>query len=124
MPDVEVDYEAPDLAARIERLSLSDIDALPFGAIRLDAEGVIQFYSRTEARQSGFRGSPLGQNFFTIARCAGKYDLHAQITRALEEGRVDLEFALAGDYDDPTRELRVRVQSARQGGVWMFMQRD
>ena len=124
MPDAEVDYEAPDLAARIERLSEAAIDSLPFGVIRLDAEGIILFYSATEARQSGFRGSPLGQNFFDLARCAGKFDLHAQITRAQEEGAVDLEFALAGDYDDPARELRVRVQAARQGGVWMFMQRD
>ena len=124
MPDVEVDYEAPDLAARVEQLSQFDLDRLPFGVIRLDAEGVIQFYSETEARQSGYGSRPLGQNFFEISRCAGKSDFHAQIVRAQEEGHIDLEFALPGDFDDPTREVRVRVQSARQGGFWMFMQRD
>ena len=39
-------------------------------------------------------------------------------------GAVDLEFALAGDYDDATREVRARGQSAHQGGVWLFLQRD
>ncbi len=124
MPGDEVDYEAPDLAARIEQLSQYDIDKLPFGVIRLDLEGVIQFYSETEARQSGYGSRPLGKNFFVIARCAGKLDLHVLIARAQEAGPVDLEFALPGDYGDPKREVRVRVQSARQGGVWMFLQRD
>ena len=124
MPDVTVDFEAPDLAARIERLSQSQIDQLSFGAILLDTEGVVLFYSAAERRLSGYPGEPVGRNFFEIARCFGKVDLRAQIMRALEEGRVDLEFALAGDYDDATREMRARVQSARQGGVWLFLQRD
>jgi len=124
MPDVTVDFEAPDLAARVERLSQSQIDQLSFGAILLDAEGVVLFYSAAERRLSGYPGEAVGRNFFEIARCFGKVDLRAQIMRALEEGRVDLEFALAGDYDDATREMRARVQSARQGGVWLFLQRD
>lgn len=124
MPGHEVDYEAPDLAAHIEKLAPDDLDRLPFGVIRLDFEGAIQFYSATEARQSGYGSRPVGLNFFEISRCVGKNDFHAQIVRAQEEGNVDLEFALPGDYGDPKREVRVRVQSARQGGVWMFMQRD
>ena len=124
MPDVTVDFEAPYLAARIERLSQSQIHQLSFGAILLDAEGVVLFYSAAERRLSGYPGEAVGRNFFEIARCFGKVDLRAQIMRALEEGRVDLEFALAGDYDDATREMRARVQSARQGGVWLFLQRD
>ena len=124
MPDVDVDFDAPDLAARIERLSEAQIDGLPFGVVRLDPEGVILLYSVTEARQSGYGSQPVGLNFFEIGRCSSKNDVHAQIVRAQEEGHVDLEFALPGDYDDPARGVRLRVQSARQGGVWMFMQRD
>ena len=124
MPDVDIDFDAPDLAARIERLSESQIDRLPFGVVRLDAEGVILLYSATEARQSGYGSQPVGLNFFEIANCSSKNDVYSQIVRGQEEGHVDLEFALPGDYGDPSREVRIRVQSARQGGVWMFMQRD
>ena len=124
MPDIPVDFEAPDLAARVERLSPSQIDQLPFGAILLDGEGIVLFYSAAERRLSGYPGVAVGKNFFEIARCFGKVDLRAQIMRAQEVGAVDLEFALAGDYDDATREVRARVQSAHQGGVWLFLQRD
>ena len=44
--------------------------------------------------------------------------------RASEAGPVDLEFGWPGDYGDPDRELRIRVQSARPGGFWIFIERD
>ena len=124
MLDVDIDFDAPDLAARIEQLTAAQIDSLPFGVVRLDFEGIILLYSATEARQSGYGSQPVGLNFFEIARCAGKNDFHAQIVRAQEEGHVDLEFALPGDFSDASREVRLRVLSARDGGLWMFMQRD
>jgi photoactive yellow protein len=124
MPDAKVDFEAPDLAVRIERLSQHDLDQLPFGVILLDVQGIVQFYSTTEARQSGYGKLPLGENFFEVSRCAGKGDFRERITKAQEAGPVDLEFAFPGDYGDPTRQLRIRVQSARSRGVWLFIQRD
>jgi photoactive yellow protein len=119
-----IDFNASDIAERVERLSQFDLDALPFGVILLDPEGIVQFYSATEARQSGYGVSPLGQDFFTISRCAGRDDFRGRIVAAQEAGRVDLEFAWLGDFNDPTREMRIRVQSARSGGFWIFIERD
>ena len=124
MPDVTVDFDAPDLAARVNQLTPSQIDDLPFGAVLIDGEGTVLFFSAAEQRLSGYPGRPVGKSFFEIAPCFGKLDLHGHITRALEAGKVDLEFALTGDYNDATREVRARVQAACQGGVWLFMQRD
>lgn len=124
MAKATVDFNAQDLAARIEDLSQYDLDHLPFGVILLDREGTVLFYSATEARLSGYAGSPMGQNFFAVSRCAGKDDFRGRIMQAMEKGRVDLEFAWPGDYGDPTRELRIRVQSSRAGGLWLFIERD
>ena len=124
MADATVDYDAPDLAARIEQLSQDQIDHLPFGVVLLNAEGVVAFYSVTEKRQSGYDGAALGSKFFDIAPCVSKGDMRQRIAAAQEQGKVDLEFALAGDHGDRARGVRVRVLSARRGGVWLFMQRD
>lgn len=124
MPAAGIDFNAPDLAAHIERLPHDALDRLPFGVIQLDSEGTVLFYSATEARQSGYSGSPLGQNFFTVSRCAGMDELHRRIMRAHELGPVDLEFGWPGDYTDVDRELRIRVQSSRPGGFWLFIERD
>lgn len=124
MPDFDIDFDMPDLAARIEMLSEGQIDRLPFGVVRLDPEGIILFYNATEARLSGYGVSPLGQSFLTIARSPSKRDFQARIVAAQEAGAVDLEFAFPGEDIDQARDVRVSVQSARQGGVWVFMQRD
>jgi photoactive yellow protein len=119
-----IDFDAPDLAAHIEQLSQSDRDQLPFGVILLDRDGTVLFYSETEARQSGYGALPIGQNFFAVTRCMAGDDFRGRILGALEAGPVDLEFGWSGDFADPKRDLRIRVQSARQGGVWIMIERD
>ena len=124
MSAVNVDFNAPDLAARIEALSQHDLDNLPFGVVRLDREGTILFYSATEARLSGYGMAPLGKNFFSYGECVGVADLRQRIMSAMESGHVDLEFAWSTEKTDVQRDLRIRVQSARSGGVWLFFDRD
>jgi photoactive yellow protein len=124
MSAVDVDFNVPDLAARIEALSQYDLDNLPFGVVRLDREGTILFYSATEARLSGYGMEPLGKNFFSYGECVGVSDLRQSITSAMETGPVDLEFAWSTEKTDVKKDLRIRVQSARSGGVWMFFDRD
>lgn len=124
MASTTVDFDAPDLARRIEQLNQSELDRLPFGVILLDAQGVVLFYSETEARLSGYGARPLGQNFFTVARCMHGDEFRGRIMRAMEAGPVDFEFGWSGDFAAPRRDMRMRVQSSRQGGVWILIERD
>ena len=119
-----VDFDAPDLAARIEQLDDAERDALPFGVIHLDRDGTVLFYSATEASVSGYGMTPLGRNFFEVGRNPANPDLRARIMTAIESGPVDLEFGWTGDLADPKRDLRIRVQSAHDGGVWLCIERD
>jgi len=119
-----VDFNAPDLARRVEDLSQSELDALPFGVILIDRHGTVRFYSQTEARLSGYGALPLGRNLFELSACLGSDDFRGRIVEAMEAGTVDLEFGWQGDFADPKRDLRIRVQSAAQGGVWILVERD
>lgn len=122
----EVDFDMPDLARTVERLQPSEVDALPFGAIRLDARGDVTFYSAAEARLSGYGARPaLGRSFFSdIAPCMNTKDFHGRIERARAAGKFDLEFGWIGDFADRSRELQVRIQPAPDGGCWIFIRRD
>ena len=124
MATTTVDFNAPDLAHRIEQLTQSELDRLPFGVILLDRQGTVLFYSQTEARQSGYGELPLGRNLFEVSRCLESDDFRGRIMRAMEAGPVDIEFVWVGDFTEPKRDMRVRVQSARQGGVWIMIERD
>ena len=120
-----IDFNSPNLASRVEQMSQDELDRLPFGVILLDREGTVVFYSKTEGRLSGYAPrSPLGQNFYEVSRCMDSDDFRGRITRAMENGRVDLEIGWHVDFSDPNRDLRIRVQSCRNGGVWIFIDRD
>ena len=124
MADATIDFDAPDLARRAEAASQFELDNLPFGVILLDRAGTVLFYSATEARLSGYGEKPLGLNLFAISSCLGSDAFRGRIERAMDKGPVDLEIGWPGDYGDANRELRIRVQSSRNGGLWLFIERD
>ena len=120
-----IDFNTPNLATEVEKLPRTEIDALPFGAIRLDRDNRVVFYSKAEARLSGYGERPsIGKIFFTdIAPCMASSDFTGRIAAARDAGKLDIEFGWVGDFSDRSRELQVRVQSASDGGIWLFIKR-
>ena len=118
-------FDHPRLAHEIEGLATQAIDALPFGVIRLDPQGKVVYYSEAERRLSGSgQRERLGLDLFAqIAPCMDNPDYRGRIERARAAGTLDLEFFHIGDFEDRERELSVRVQSALDGGCWIFMRR-
>jgi photoactive yellow protein len=118
-------FETPHLAQCVERLPPDRINALPFGAIRLDQDNNVAFYNDTERRLSGYRKEVLNHKFFTeIAPCMNNPAFRGRIDRALAAGTLDIKFDQIGDFEDDTRLIRVRVQSASGGGCWIFLLRE
>jgi photoactive yellow protein len=125
-PGPAITFDMPGLAPAVEGLSPAEVDALPFGAIRLDADDRVVLYSAAEARLSGYGTRPaLGRAFFTeMAPCMDNPAFRGRIARASAAGRFDLEFGWIGDFADRARELQVRVLPASGGGCWIFIRRD
>jgi photoactive yellow protein len=118
-------FDSPQLAATVETLTPEEIDQLPFGVIGLDANDRIRVYNRTEAQNSGYRDRPArGRLFFEdVAPCLDNGYFKSRIERARRAGTLDISFAFIGDFADREREFKVRVQSATDGGCWIFHQR-
>lgn len=118
-------FGADDLARQLDSMTLEARDELAFGLVLLDREGKVRFYNRTEARQSGFgERRTVGREFFrSIAPCMDTEEIRGRITRALADGTFDLELGHTGDFEDPTRLLRVRAMSAAAGGTWLAILR-
>jgi len=125
MSEAVPEFDSPDLAARVTQMDADSVHRLPFGAIRLDRQGQVVFFSRREAEQSGFGARPaLGLHFFTtIAPCMDQEGIRQAVERAVETGDFDLEFDHVGDFDDRSRQIRVRALPDGAGGVWLFTQR-
>jgi photoactive yellow protein len=117
------DIDAPGLAAAIGALTPDQLNALPFGAIRLDAAANVLFYSDVERQQSGFRKETLGRAFFLeIAPCFGQGHYKRRIEQALASGKLDITFDHTADLPNGTQDvdLHVRVVSANGGGCWIL----
>lgn len=120
------DFNDPALARAVEQLTPDQIDNLPFGVIRLDPNGVVTLLNRTEAVESGYKSRPsLGLDFFLeVAPCMGRPEFRGRIEQARQHGQVDIEFGWVGDFSDINRAFQVRIQSANDGGLWIFNLRD
>lgn len=118
-------YDDADLARRVEALAPAEIDALPFGAIRVAADGQVSYYSRTEAQQSGRDLRPtVGLNFFIdVAPCMNTPLVRGRIERAMAAGTLNVRMRHVGDFADRGRTLELRALSAAGGGFWLFLRR-
>ena len=119
------DFHDPDLVSFVELAPPGTVHALPFGAIRLNHEGNVVFYSDAERRLSGYRKDAVSHSFFSeIAPCMNNPDFRGRIDKALQAGKLNITFSYIGDFEDPARQLDVRVQSATGGGCWIFIRRS
>jgi photoactive yellow protein len=121
-----IQFDDDQLARQLDAMGEAERHTLPFGVILLDAEGVVRFYSETEARLSG-RGQrrTVGLPFFQrIAPCMDTESFKGRIDAALRAGTLDIEIGHTGDFSDPSRRIRVRAMSAAGGGIWLAHDRS
>jgi photoactive yellow protein len=115
---------AAELQQELEQRSAPGLDALPFGVIRLNAQGKVVYLSRTEARQSGFHKHAEGLSFFTeLAPCMANPQFVARVEQARAASVLDVTFEQIGDFEDAERELCVRMLSASDRGIWVCLER-
>lgn len=114
-------FDAPNLAAALDAMSVEAIDELPFGVIGLDPHDKVRTYNRTEARLSGYKSRPaVGRTFFVdVAPCMNNGYFKGRIDQARQRGTLDVRFSFIGDFNDRQRELIVRALAAKDGGIWI-----
>jgi photoactive yellow protein len=120
------DFETKNLAEALEALTAEEIDQLPFGVIGTDPGGIVRVFSKAEAALSGYGSRPaLGKDFFTdIAPCMANSHFKGRIDKARAAGALSISFTFIGDFEDSDRELSIRVQSAKDGGIWIAIKRE
>jgi len=63
---VPAEFTSPDLFAWLEQASACDLDALPFGLITMDPDGIVTHYNLAESAASGLAPQRVvGRHFFT-----------------------------------------------------------
>ena len=119
-------FDQEDVQNVLARLSPEEVDQLAFGAIQLDASGVVLFYSRRESQITGRDPKDvIGKNFFTeVAPCTRRPEFHGRFQEGVEQGELSVIFDYTFDYKmNPTR-VRVHMKKALQGdSYWVLVSR-
>jgi chemotaxis family two-component system sensor kinase Cph1 len=133
MPEKEpprLDPEAPAFLRRLEtvkRMTPDELDALPFGVIKVDREGLVLAYNESEARLA--RRKPeevIGRNFFTqVAPCTNVREFAARFRDGVTRGKLHVTFPFVFTF--PNRPVNVMVTIAYESPdphAWIFVDQD
>lgn len=107
-------------------MTKEELDALPYGAIRLSPRGTILGYNAAEGRLTGrTRDRVLGRNFFSdVAPCTDVREFRGRFTELATESEKSLfhEFAFEFPFEPP---LMVNITLLRDRGdesIWVLVE--
>mgnify|MGYP006144729617 CR=1 FL=1 len=93
-------HEADTSISHLATLSDDELDALPYGAIGIDDDGVVTRYNQTEANFSNQSADQvIGQNFFTkIAPCTNNRLVFGAFREGIASGKLDVKIPYTFTY--------------------------
>lgn len=103
------------------------LDALPFGAIKLDNDGKILSFNQYEAKLTGRDPNKvIGKNFFTeVAPCTNVQSFAGRYREGVEKGELHAVFPYKFDFKMAPRDVTVTLFYSRntQNG-WVFVREN
>ena len=114
-------------ASDLSRMTKEELDALPYGAIRLSPYGTVLSYNAAEGRLTGRAPDRvLGRNFFLdVAPCTDVQEFHGRF-RELARGRGSLiyKFAFEFPFDPPARVSITLLRDRGDESVWVLVEAE
>ncbi len=109
--------------SRLARMSREDLDSLPFGAIRLDADRRIDCFNSFEGTASTFfPPSVIGARFSDIAPCSAVKEFAEAIEQGYATGAVDTVLRFVFPHHGARAIVSVRVYTERATErLWIFV---
>ena len=111
------------LAPFLDRLTVEELDSIPYGVVQLDLHGRVLSYNQAEADNVGVMPRPLGLHFFyEVAPSANVPEFYGKFLEGVAEKRLDDTFSFTFSCASMPRRVMIRQYfSARTGSVWLFV---
>lgn len=117
-------FVTPAELASLESLSPAQLDALPYGVVKLNDQGAVGFYNRYESELGGIApADALGKNFFTeIAPCTNNKVFRGCFTKGVEQKEANCLFSYTFTYRMKPTEVKVHLHRGRSAN-WMLIRK-
>lgn len=109
---------------RVGAMSETELDTLPFGAIRLDREGKVLAYNATEGKLTGRDPKKvIGRNFFTeVAPCTNVQAFAGRFREGVSKKDMHVIFPYRFDFEMAPRDVSVTLFYSKQtDSAWVFV---
>ena len=119
-PTLSLSFDDPALSSTLARCTDSELDALDFGVIGFDAEGVVRAYNAFESKYAGLsiervKGHPL---FTVVAPCMNNYLVAQRFEDAVHAG-TGLDATIDYMLTLRMRPVKVRLRLLAEHGAAM-----
>lgn len=116
-------FDADGVAEELRHATEEELNQAPFGVIRLDDDGIVQFYNRYESDLSGIDPSDaLGKNFFThLAPCSNNRLFEGRFKNGVENDELDAQFTYTFTYKVRPMLVDVRLYRDEEGNNWILI---
>lgn len=113
------------LAPFLGQLTDAELDAVPYGIIQLDQEGIVTSYNLAEAEDAGYGERPVGRHFFRdVYPSADIPEFHGLFLNGVAKRQLDATFTFTFSCGYVPRRLQVRLYFChRTSSVWLFTAR-
>ncbi len=122
-----ITFDPESIENLLARMEPSEIDALAFGAIMLDAKGTILAYNQAEGQITGRNPiDMIGKNFFMdIAPCTRTPEFHGRFEAGVNAGKFSNLLEYSFDYQMAPTTVKVYMKSdlIRENVYWVFVKR-
>ncbi len=120
---LDVDVRA-SLYTQIDRFNEKELDALPHGAIQLDAKGKILKFNAYESELASLaKRDVIGKNFFKeVAPCTDVQEFHGRFEKGVAEKKLHEKFRYRFAFKQKPRDVIVTLfYSDITNTVWVFV---
>ncbi|RUO28124.1 photoactive yellow protein [Aliidiomarina sedimenti] len=121
-----VQFGSGDIENTLANMDKNQLDNVAFGAIQLDANGLIQQYNAAEGDITGRDPSKvIGKSFFRdIAPCTNSPEFKGRFDEGVKSGSLNTMFEYTFDYEMKPTKVKVHMKKALAGdSYWVFVKR-
>jgi photoactive yellow protein len=121
-----VEFGKDDIQNTLAKMSAAEINNLAFGAVQLDAKGVILQYNMAEGAITGRDPKAvIGKNFFTeVAPCTNTPAFKGAFDAGVKSGKLSVMIDYTFDYNMKPTKVKVQMKNAVIGdSFWVFVKR-
>ncbi|PSQ87511.1 MAG: phosphonate transporter [Bacteroidetes bacterium QH_2_63_10] len=124
-PAVDLTFDDEDVGEELRHVSEEERNKAPFGIIKIDDAGTVQFYNRYESNLSGIDpDEAVGTNFFTeLAPCSNNPLFLGRFKEGVDKGTLDEYFTYTFTYKMRPTLVDVRLYRDEAGNNWIMIQK-